>query len=144
RLLGPPPRAGIGSRIHSMVDYPHSGILPLPIMAVGRGAASPPRAARYPGGWGDSLRTGEIRSMADARVEAATRSLAPRFLAHGVEYADVVRTTSQIEQWSDWLDAWVSTGDAHLTLADEADAKDRARTAGEAYVRAAVCFHFGK
>src|SRR5437763_15256051 len=109
-------------------------------MAVGRGAGIPPRSVQVSGRLGGSLRTGALPSMADARVEAATRSLAPRFLAHGVEYADFVRTTSQIQQWSDWLDAWAATGDAHLTLAEEADANDRARTAGEAYVRTAVCF----
>lgn len=36
------------------------------------------------------------------------------------------------------------TGDVHAELAREAEAKDRTLTAGEAYVRAALCYHFAK
>ena len=82
--------------------------------------------------------------MTDPQVEGAIKSLAPRFLAHGVEYADFVRTTGQIERWVDWLDAWVATGDSHLQLGEEAEAQSHRQTAGEAYVRAALCYHFGK
>lgn len=82
--------------------------------------------------------------MPDARVQAAIANWAPRFVAQGVDYNDFVRTTAQIEGWGEWLDAWCATGDMHTQLAREAEAKDRRLTAGHAYVRAALCYHFAK
>jgi len=82
--------------------------------------------------------------VADERVTAAVRHWAGRFIANGVDYNDFVRTTGAIERWEDWLDAWTVTADAHLRLAQEADARGARRSAGEAYLRAAVSFHFSK
>jgi pimeloyl-ACP methyl ester carboxylesterase len=80
----------------------------------------------------------------DARVQAAIDHWAPRFITNGVDYNDFVRTTSGLKRWEDWLDAWTQTAEAHLALAREAGAAGRARSAGEAYARAAVCLHFAK
>jgi 2,6-dihydroxypseudooxynicotine hydrolase len=80
----------------------------------------------------------------DARVQAAIDNWAPRFVAMGVDYNDFVRTTGRIERWEEWLDAWTATAEEHLALADEAAAAGHARSAGEAYNRAAVAFHFSK
>jgi 2,6-dihydroxypseudooxynicotine hydrolase len=80
----------------------------------------------------------------DARVEAAIANWAPRFVANGVDFNDFQRTTARIERWDEWLDAWAETAEAHRALAEEAEADGNARTAGEAYVAAAVCFHFAK
>ena len=82
--------------------------------------------------------------MPDARVQAAIDNWAPRFVAQGVDYNDFVRTTSGVERWDEWLDAWVRTGDMHLALAQEADSQGHAISAGEAYVRAALSYHFAK
>jgi pimeloyl-ACP methyl ester carboxylesterase len=82
--------------------------------------------------------------VADARVQAAIDHWAPRFITNGVDYNDFVRTTSGLERWEDWLDAWTQTAKVHLALAHEAEATGRERSAGEAYVRAAVCLHFAK
>jgi pimeloyl-ACP methyl ester carboxylesterase len=82
--------------------------------------------------------------MADARVQAAIDNWGPRLIANGVDYNDFVRTTRSIERWEDWLDAWVATAEEHLALAEQAEARRRRLSAGEAYVRAAVCFHFAK
>ena len=82
--------------------------------------------------------------MADSRVEAAIRNLVYRFVGQGVDYNDFVRTTSTIERWADWLDAWVATGERHEARAREAEARGHLRTAGEAYLRTALCYHFGK
>ncbi len=82
--------------------------------------------------------------MPDARVQAAIDNWAPRFTAQGVDYNDFVRTTAQVERWDEWLDAWSATADMHTELAREAEAKGRRLTAGEAYVRAALCYHFAK
>lgn|SRR5574341_23446 len=82
--------------------------------------------------------------MPDERVQAAIANWAPRFTTQGVDYNDFVRTTGRVERWDQWLDAWCATGDAHQELAREAEAQGRPQTAGEAWVRAALCYHFAK
>src|SRR6185312_11688100 len=80
----------------------------------------------------------------DARVQAAIDNWAPRFTTNGVDPNDFRTTTARIERWDEWLDAWCDTGEVHLALGVAARAEGRTRTAGEAFVRAAVCFHFAK
>jgi 2,6-dihydroxypseudooxynicotine hydrolase len=80
----------------------------------------------------------------DARVQAAIDNWAPRFVSQGVDFNDFQRTTARIERWEDWLDAWVATAEVHRALAEEAEEAGNAHTAGEAYVQAALCYHFGK
>lgn len=82
--------------------------------------------------------------MPDPRVEAAIAHWAPRFVTQGIDYNDFRSTTAGLERWEDWLDAWCSTGDRHAELAREAEAAGRRLTAGEAWVRAALCYHFAK
>lgn len=82
--------------------------------------------------------------VADDRVQTVLTHWTPRFLAQGVDYNDVIRTAARIARWDDWLDAWCATGDEHAGLASEAEQRGRAVTAGEAYVRAALCYHFAK
>jgi pimeloyl-ACP methyl ester carboxylesterase len=82
--------------------------------------------------------------MPDARVQAAIDNWAPRMVTQGVDYNDFVRTTARVERWDEWLDAWCETAELHLRLAREAEEAGRRRTAGEASVRAALCFHFAK
>lgn len=82
--------------------------------------------------------------MPDANVEAAIAHWAPRFVAQGVDYNDFVRTTSSLQRWEEWLDAWTTAGDRHAALAREAEAACHRITAGEAYVQAALCYHFAK
>jgi pimeloyl-ACP methyl ester carboxylesterase len=80
----------------------------------------------------------------DSRVQAAIDNWAPRFVSQGVDFNDFERTTAGIERWEDWLDAWSATAEVHRRLAEQAEADGHTRTAGEAYVRAALCYHFGK
>ena len=82
--------------------------------------------------------------MPDARVESAIAHWAPRMTTQGIDLNDFTRTTARIETWDEWLGDWVRTGELHLELAREAESEDRTRTAGEAFVRAALCFHFAK
>ncbi|MCG3211918.1 MAG: 2,6-dihydropseudooxynicotine hydrolase [Anaerolineae bacterium] len=82
--------------------------------------------------------------MPDARVQAAIANWAPRFTSQGVDYNDFVRTTQSLETWAEWLPAWRATGDMHAELARAAAAKGRGVSAGEAWVRAALCYHFAK
>ena len=82
--------------------------------------------------------------MPDARVRAAVDHWGPRFIQAGVDANDFARTTARVERWEDWLGAWCGTASEHVALARDAEAAGRSITAGEAWLRAAVCFHFGK
>jgi len=62
----------------------------------------------------------------------------------GVDYNDFVRTTARIERWEEWLAAWSETAGEHLELARAAEEAGRGRSAGEAFLHAALCLHFGK
>jgi pimeloyl-ACP methyl ester carboxylesterase len=81
---------------------------------------------------------------ADARVQAAIAHWGPRFIANGIDFNDFVRTTGAVTRWEDWIDAWTATAEGHLTLAGEARESGHTRSAGEAFLRAAVSFHFAK
>jgi pimeloyl-ACP methyl ester carboxylesterase len=80
----------------------------------------------------------------DARVRAAVEHWAPRFVQAGVDYSDFLATTARVERWEEWLDEWRRTAEVHVGLAREAEREGHACTAGQAWARAAVCFHFAK
>ncbi len=83
-------------------------------------------------------------SGSDARVQAAIENWAPRLIANGVDYNDFVRVTSSISRWDEWLDAWTATADRHCALAVEARDAGHRQTAGDAFLLAAVAYHFAK
>jgi hypothetical protein len=64
--------------------------------------------------------------------------------AQAAHYNDFVRTTGAISRWDEWLDAWSATAEGHVALAESALAAGHRRSAGEAYLRAAISFHFSK
>jgi pimeloyl-ACP methyl ester carboxylesterase len=80
----------------------------------------------------------------DARVQAAVSHWGARFIQAGVEYGDFLATMERIETWDEWLDEWCANGNMHAELAREAEDARRWRTAGEAWARAAVAYHFAK
>jgi pimeloyl-ACP methyl ester carboxylesterase len=82
--------------------------------------------------------------MADAEVEAAIEHWASRLIQNGVDYNDFVRTTARIDSWERWLAEWTRTADEHEEYALESERAGRGRSAGEAWLRVAVCRHFGK
>lgn len=82
--------------------------------------------------------------MPDEKVLAAINNWAPRFTSQGVDYNDFVRTTARVEKWEDWCREWVATGNLHQDLALRAEANGNRWSAGEAYIRAALCYHFAK
>lgn len=82
--------------------------------------------------------------MPDQKVQAAINNWAPRFIAQGVDYNDYFRTTGKIERWDDWCREWCATGDIHREAAVAAEQKANTLTAGEAYIAAALCYHFAK
>ena len=82
--------------------------------------------------------------MADERVEAAIRHWAGRFIANGIDYNDFVRTTAEIPAWDAWLSAWTRTAEAHAGLAERALERGAVVSAGQAFLHAAVSYHFSK
>jgi len=78
----------------------------------------------------------------DEIIEYVRRTWEPRLVANGVDPSDYRRTTDGLDAWSQWYAAWMALGRVHETLADEAAARDQTLTAGEAYYRAAVAYHF--
>jgi dipeptidyl aminopeptidase/acylaminoacyl peptidase len=51
---------------------------------------------------------------------------------------------ASISRWEDWLDAWTATAEAHAELARVALERGHRQSAGEAFARAAVTYHFSK
>jgi pimeloyl-ACP methyl ester carboxylesterase len=81
--------------------------------------------------------------MAEPRVEAM-RNLVPRFVAAGVDFNDAQRVLGRLERWDDWCREWSAVAAEHEEQASEAAAAERWVTAGEAWLRAAVLYHFAK
>ena len=82
--------------------------------------------------------------MADARIQAAVANWGPRLVTQGVDPNDFARVTAPLERWEQWLDAWVASGDEHAQLAREAEERGRVLTAGRAWVRATLAYHYAK
>ncbi|HSP73008.1 MAG TPA: alpha/beta fold hydrolase [Gaiellaceae bacterium] len=82
--------------------------------------------------------------MPDERIEAALAHWAPRFTSQGVDMNDFRAVTAGLEAWPEWLPAWVANGDVHAELAQDAEGRGRSLTAGQAWVRAALSYHFAK
>jgi 2,6-dihydroxypseudooxynicotine hydrolase len=82
--------------------------------------------------------------MADVDVQAAVDRWRPRLLARGVADSDVRYVAGHATCWAGWHDTWVHNGDEYLAIARDAERTGRGRTAGEAYLRAALSYHFGK
>jgi len=82
--------------------------------------------------------------MPDADIESAIAHWAPRFTTQGVDPNDFRRVTASLEHWQDWLGAWCDNADMHAGLAATAEEQGRSLTAGEAWLRAALSYHFAK
>jgi dipeptidyl aminopeptidase/acylaminoacyl peptidase len=81
---------------------------------------------------------------ADELVATAAAHWVLRFTANGTDYADVQATLSRITRWADWCREWGATAERYERLADQAEAAGHRATAGEAWRRAAMCWHWGK
>ena len=68
----------------------------------------------------------------------------PRLVADGVDANDVQTVRPLVESWDDWPGAWATAADAHLALAQKRLAGGSTVSAGEAFVRASLCYHVGQ
>jgi dienelactone hydrolase len=89
------------------------------------------------------MSTGQADAV-DDRVATATHHWGPRFVAQGVDLNDFNRTLARITVWDDWCREWGVTAAAYERIAEEAEAAGRLVTAGQAWLRAGLCWHFGK
>ena len=80
----------------------------------------------------------------DERVAAANAHWAARFIANGTSYPDFQATMARITAWDDWCREWGRTARYYERLAEAADDKGQKLTAGAAWRRAALCWHWGK
>jgi 2,6-dihydroxypseudooxynicotine hydrolase len=85
-----------------------------------------------------------VSATPDLRVRAAIENWGPRLIANGIDYNDFVRVTGSITRWEQWLEAWSGTAAVHLERAQRAAGAGHHRSAGEAYLQAAVSYHFAK
>jgi 2,6-dihydroxypseudooxynicotine hydrolase len=87
---------------------------------------------------------GRDANAPDERVAAADAHWAARFIANGTDYSDFQATMGRIAVWDDWCREWGRTAQRYERLAEAAEAAGREVTAGEAWRRAALCWHWGK
>ena len=82
--------------------------------------------------------------MPDARVAAALSHWAPRFVTNGVPIGDFTEVTEATETWDAWCANWSARGRVHEDLGRAALDAGHDRSAGEHFVHAALCYHYGK
>jgi 2,6-dihydroxypseudooxynicotine hydrolase len=80
----------------------------------------------------------------DDRVASAAKHWALRFVSNGVELGAFQSTLQRIERWDQWCAEWGVTALHYEDVANAAESRGDTPTAGESWVRAAMCWHFGK
>jgi len=80
----------------------------------------------------------------DPQVDLIFSHFIPRYEATGVDPNDLRALMPRVTQWQDWCRIWSEEGARHEALGAEAKAKGYRRTAAESFVRAAICYHYGK
>lgn len=78
----------------------------------------------------------------DPTVAHVLETWAPRMIVQGIDYNDLVTTSARIGVWDDWCREWCVTAAAHEDLALAAEAKGHRQSATEAYLLAAMAYHF--
>ncbi len=91
--------------------------------------------------WGCSMSGSDERQAFDSEI---FEYWIPRLVADGMDVNDVNTVRPQISSWDDWPGAWEAVGDNYLNLARDRLAYGSAITAGDAFVRASLCFHVGQ
>src|SRR5215467_509160 len=80
----------------------------------------------------------------DPRVDLTFSLFKPRYIQTGVDPFDLERIASRIDRWEDWCSIWSDEAELHVRQAEEAVKRGHRVTAAEAYLRAAIYFHYGK
>lgn len=80
----------------------------------------------------------------DPQVDLIFSHFTPRYVATGVDPNDLERLKATIDHWDDWCRLWSDEGAKHEQLGQEALTARRPVTAQEAFLRAAIYYHYGK
>lgn len=80
----------------------------------------------------------------DDLVRQAFALWGPRMILGGVDYNDFQRAGEKIRTWSEWIDVWSDYGDRHRLVGERFQGDGALISAGNAYRRAAACYHFAK
>lgn len=80
----------------------------------------------------------------DARVATAAAHWSLRFVSNGVELGTFQATLARIQTWDRWCAEWGASARRYEAIAEAAAARGESETAGQAWLRAAMCWHFGK
>ena len=80
----------------------------------------------------------------DPQVDLIFSHFTPRYIATGVDPNDLERLKARIERWDDWCRIWSEEAAAHAQLGLEALDGRHLVTAAEAFLRAAIYYHYGK
>ena len=80
----------------------------------------------------------------DPQVDLVFAHNLARYIATGVDPIDAQRLIARIDRWGNWCRLWSEEAACHEALAKEATHHCRALTAAEAYLRAAIYYHYGK
>jgi 2,6-dihydroxypseudooxynicotine hydrolase len=79
----------------------------------------------------------------DPTVAHVLETWAPRMVVQGIDYNDLVTTSARIRVWDDWCREWCVTAAGHEAFAQKAEARGKIQSATEAYLLAAMAYHFG-
>jgi 2,6-dihydroxypseudooxynicotine hydrolase len=80
--------------------------------------------------------------MADRNVEDAIRLFTWRIQSNSVSPWEFEQIKKSIEEWDEWCAVWSEWAEKHVKEGDQALARDRRITAGKAYIRAGLFYHW--
>lgn len=80
----------------------------------------------------------------DPQVDLIFSHFIPRYEATGIDPNDLRMLMASIDRWDGWCKGWSEFGHRHEQLAATAQRQGRQLSAAEAYVRAAIYYHYGK
>ena len=80
----------------------------------------------------------------DPRVDLTFSLFKPRYIMTGVDPFDLERMASHIDRWEDWCAVWSDEASKHEQQAVKAAERGHRVTQAEAYLRAAIYYHYAK
>lgn len=80
--------------------------------------------------------------MADRDVEVTFQRFTWRILSQDVSPWELERLRDEIQTWDQWFDVFSRAAERHLGIADRAVADGHPLTAGRAYIRAGLFYHW--
>jgi dienelactone hydrolase len=83
-------------------------------------------------------------AVKDERVAAAAAHWSLRFVSNGVELGTFQATLGRITTWDRWCEEWGVSARRYEETALKAEGRGEHETAGQAWLKAAMCWHFGK